>query len=64
LCRQRLDVRVRTFVKTLHRLHDPLMAMLTGEIRVYGVERMGDFGWLFPAVPFGARAEHPPGQSP
>jgi hypothetical protein len=42
-----------TFVKTIHRLHDPMTAMLTGEVRVRGFERMGDFERLFPAVVFG-----------
>jgi putative sterol carrier protein len=42
-----------SFIKTLHRLHDPLMAMLTGEIKVRGFERMGDFDRLFPDSSFG-----------
>lgn len=42
-----------SFIKTLHRLHDPLTAMLTGEIKVRGFERMGDFDRLFPDSPFG-----------
>jgi hypothetical protein len=42
-----------TFVKTIHRLHDPMTAMLTGEIKVRGFERMGDFDRLFPDSLFG-----------
>jgi hypothetical protein len=49
-----------SFVKTIHRLHDPMMAMLTGEIRVQGFERMGDFDRLFPDLPFGLPTQIPP----
>jgi hypothetical protein len=37
-----------TFVKTLHRLHDPMVALLTGEMKVRGFECMHDFDRLFP----------------
>jgi hypothetical protein len=40
--------RPETFVKTLAEMHNPMLAMLTGQIRVRGFRKMGTFAKLFP----------------
>jgi hypothetical protein len=36
-----------TFVKTLAEMHNPMIAMLTGKIKVRGFRNLGTFGKLF-----------------
>ena len=36
-----------TFIKTLARMHNPIIAMLTRQIKVRGFSKMGTFGKLF-----------------
>ncbi len=40
-----------TFVKTLNKMHNPMLAMLTGKIKVKGIRKMGTFGKLFAEPP-------------
>ena len=42
--RQRPD----TFVKTAFGIQDPMLAMLTGKMKVRGLRKMGTFAKLFP----------------
>ena len=37
-----------TFVKTFAKMHNPMLAMLTGQVRVRGLRNMGTFGKLMP----------------
>ena len=37
-----------TFVKTLAKMHNPMLAMLTRQVRVRGLRNMGTFAKLMP----------------
>lgn len=50
-----------SFVKTLNNMHNPMIAMLTGQIKVKGFTKMPTFGKLFAEPPLDKRIEPMPG---
>ena len=52
-----------TFVKTFYRLQHPMIAMLTGQVKVRGWMNLGRFGKLFPP-PVGDKTLEPMGAAP
>src|SRR5579859_2698210 len=53
-----------TFIKTRDKMHNPMLAMLTGKMKVRGFRKMGTFGKLFappkPDTVIGASSSGPP----
>ncbi len=47
----------------MNRMHNPMVAMLTGKIKVQGIRHMGTFGKLFPEPGPDQPMEPLPGQT-
>jgi putative sterol carrier protein len=39
-----------TFVKTMNKMHNPMLALMTGKMKVRGMRQMGTFAKLFPPL--------------